>query len=178
MLRIHTVSSGTDAKRYYAAADYYQEGQETVGQWGGKLAARLGLSGAVSKEAFERLCDNVHPQTGKPLTPRTNELRRVGYDCVFSAPKSFSVLEAFASPEERGRLLAAFDDSIRETLREEMEPDIQTRMRRKKTAQPATWCGRNSTIPPPARWMACRPIRTATSTFWYSTPPSTRWRTA
>ena len=38
MLTINAVTSATDAKAYYAVADYYSEGQETVGHWGGKLA--------------------------------------------------------------------------------------------------------------------------------------------
>ena len=58
-------------RRYYATADYYSEGQEMVGSWGGKGASRLGLEGTVDKFSFERLCDNLDPRTGKPLTVRT-----------------------------------------------------------------------------------------------------------
>jgi conjugative relaxase-like TrwC/TraI family protein len=129
MLRIHPVTSATDAKSYYAASDYYSQGQELVGEWGGKLARTLGLSGTVDKASFDRLCDNLHPQTGKPLTPRTNDERRVGYDFVFSGPKSFSDIEALASEDERGRLIAAFDDSVQETM-EEAEADMRTRVRK------------------------------------------------
>jgi conjugative relaxase-like TrwC/TraI family protein len=64
MLRIRTVTTASDAKNYYAEADYYAEGQETVGKWGGKLAEKLDLSGAVTKDAFDRLCDNLNPATG------------------------------------------------------------------------------------------------------------------
>ena len=71
MLSIHEVTSATDAKNYYAASDYYSQGQETVGKWGGKLAEQLGLSGKVTKEAFDRMVDNQHPATGASLTPRT-----------------------------------------------------------------------------------------------------------
>jgi conjugative relaxase-like TrwC/TraI family protein len=129
MLRIHPVTSATDAKTYYASSDYYTEGQELVGRWGGKLAQRLGLAGMVDKPSFDRMCDNLHPQTGLPLTPRTNDERRVGYDFVFSAPKSFSDLEALAGEEERRLLLAAFDASVEETM-EEIEADMRTRVRR------------------------------------------------
>ena len=87
MIRITQQNSATDAKRYYATADYYSQGQEIVGRWGGKGAARLGLEGTVDKFSFERLCDNLHPQTGKPLTVRTRSERRVGYDFTFSVPK-------------------------------------------------------------------------------------------
>ena len=36
MIRITQQNSAKDAKRYYATADYYSEGQEMVGSWGGK----------------------------------------------------------------------------------------------------------------------------------------------
>jgi conjugative relaxase-like TrwC/TraI family protein len=129
MLRIHEVNSASDAKNYYAAADYYSQGQETVGQWGGKLAAWLGLVGTVDKACFDQLCDNVNPATGEPLTLRTNDHRRVLYDFTFSGPKSFSILEAFAAPDEKRRLMAAFDAAIAETMHE-AEADMQTRIRK------------------------------------------------
>lgn len=129
MLRIHPVTSATDAKSYYASSDYYTEGQELIGRWGGRLARQLGLSGTVDKPSFDRMCDNLHPGTGLPLTPRTNDERRVGYDFVFSVPKSFSDLEALTSEDERNRLLAAFDGSVEETMGE-VEADMRTRVRR------------------------------------------------
>jgi conjugative relaxase-like TrwC/TraI family protein len=129
MLRIHPVTSATDAKSYYAASDYYAEGQELIGRWGGKLAQRLGLSGIVEKGLFDRLCDNLHPHADTPLTPRTNAERRVGYDFVFSGPKSFSQVEALADADERRRLIAAFDESLDETMNE-IEADLRTRVRR------------------------------------------------
>lgn len=130
MLRIHEVTSSSDAKRYYIASDYYTEGQEVTGQFGGKLAHQLGLQGTVDKASFDALCDNLNPKTGKALTPRTNHYRRVGYDLTFSGPKSFSIAEALAPDEERKLLRAAFDDSVMETLAEEIEPDMQCRVRK------------------------------------------------
>jgi len=92
MIRISQQDCASGAKRYYATADYYSEGQEIVGSWGGKGADRLGLSGTVDKFSFERLCDNLHPQTGEPLTVRTRSERTVGYDFTFSVPKAVSLL--------------------------------------------------------------------------------------
>jgi conjugative relaxase-like TrwC/TraI family protein len=129
VLRIYPQTSASDVKKYFDVADYYSEGQETVGQWGGKLAGRLGLVGTVTKDAFDRLCDNRDPRTGKPLTPRTNDDRRVGYDFVFSGPKSFSILEGLAPEEERALLVQDFDDAVVETMRE-IEADMQTRVRK------------------------------------------------
>ncbi len=129
MLTIHTQTSASDAKRYFDVSDYYSEGQETVGQWGGKLARELGLSGTVTKEAFDRLCDNLHPATCKPLTPRTNDERRVGYDFTFSAPKSFSILVGLASGYEKKALRTAFNAAVMETM-QEAEADMQCRVRK------------------------------------------------
>src|SRR5271157_49334 len=115
MIRISQQDSAAAAKSYYARADYYSEGQELVGSWGGKGASRLGLEGTVDKFSFERLCDNLHPQTGEPLTVRTRTERRVGYDFTFSVPKSVSVLFALSGDEG---ILDAFRGAVDETMRE------------------------------------------------------------
>jgi conjugative relaxase-like TrwC/TraI family protein len=100
MIRITQQDSAKDAKRYYATADYYSEGQELVGQWGGQGAARLGLEGTIDQIFFERLCDNLNPRTGEPLTVRTRADRTVGYDFTFSVPKSVSLLYALSGDKD------------------------------------------------------------------------------
>jgi conjugative relaxase-like TrwC/TraI family protein len=127
MIRISQQNSADGAKRYYATADYYTEGQELVGLWGGKGASRLGLSGTVDKFSFERLCDNLHPKTGEPLTVRTRSERTVGYDFTFSVPKSVSLLYAMSGDQD---ILGAFRGAVDETMRE-MEAEMKTRVRRK-----------------------------------------------
>src|SRR5271168_3353782 len=99
MLRITQQTSSKDAKRYYATADYYSEGQEIIGSWGGKGAHMLGLTGAVDKDSFDRLCDNLDPRDGKPLTVRTRSDRTVGYDFTWSVPKSVSLLYALTGDQ-------------------------------------------------------------------------------
>jgi conjugative relaxase-like TrwC/TraI family protein len=126
MIRIREQRSANDAKRYYATADYYSEGQELVGLWGGKGAARLGLSGTVDKFSFERLCDNLDPSTGEPLTVRTRADRRVGYDFTFSVPKSVSLLYAMSGDQG---IMDAFRGAVDETMRE-IEAEMKTRVRR------------------------------------------------
>src|SRR5437588_2163461 len=100
MIRITQQDNAGAAKSYYARADYYSEGQELVGSWGGKGASRLGLEGTVDKFSFERLCDNRHPSTGEPLTVRTRTERRVGYDFTFSVPKAVSLLYAMSGDQD------------------------------------------------------------------------------
>jgi conjugative relaxase-like TrwC/TraI family protein len=126
MIRITQQDSAAGAKRYYATADYYSEGQELVGVWGGKGAARLGLEGTVDQFSFERLCDNLHPATGEPLTVRTRSDRTVGYDFTFSVPKSVSLLYAMTGDPE---ILAAFRAAVDETMRE-IETEMKTRVRK------------------------------------------------
>src|SRR3984885_7796225 len=126
MIRISQQESARGAKRYYATADYYSEGQELVGSWGGKGAARLGLDGTVDKMSFDRLCDNLDPQTGLPLTVRTRSERTVGYDFTFSVPKSVSLLYAMSGDQG---IMEAFRTAVDETMRE-MEAEMKTRVRK------------------------------------------------
>ena len=126
MLRITQQSSPDAAKQYYTSADYYTEGQEIVGRWGGQGARMLGLEGPVSKRAFNALCENRNPRTGERLTPRTKDDRTVGYDFTWSVPKSVSLLYALTEDQE---VLAAFRDSVHETMRD-IEAEMKARVRK------------------------------------------------
>ena len=145
MLRFHTARSASGVKRYFETADYYSDGQETVGRWGGRLAAEFGLSGRVDKVSFERLCDNRHPTTGKALTPRTREERRVGVDMVFSLPKDVGAFMMLAEPGERDALLAMVERRAEQVMGA-IEADVETRVRRKgaflnRAGQGLAWAG-------------------------------------
>jgi conjugative relaxase-like TrwC/TraI family protein len=129
MLRVTTSTSAAAAKAYYTEGfsrqDYYVDGQEIVGQWGGEGAKLLGLSGHVDREAFMALCDNLHPATGQPLTARNKQIRRVGYDFTFSVPKSVSLLYAITGDE---RIVQAFRECVEETMKD-IEKEAKTRVR-------------------------------------------------
>jgi len=127
MIRITQQDSARAAASYYATADYYSEGQEIVGSWGGKGAVRLGLEGTVDKLSFERLCENLNPHTNEPLTVRTRSERTVGYDFTFSCPKSISLLYALSGEQD---IMDAFRTAVDETMRE-IETEMKTRVRRK-----------------------------------------------
>ena len=72
------------------------------------------------------MCDNLHPQTGEKLTPRTKTGRRVGYDINFHVPKSVSI--ALEVGGDR-RIVSAFRRAVRDTM-ELMESEMQTRVRK------------------------------------------------
>lgn len=131
MLRVVAHTSAAAARKYYAEGlkreDYYSEKQEVVGQWHGRAASLLGLSGDVDREQFAALVENRHPLTGERLTPRTKEGRRVGYDLNFHAPKSLSVLYALTQDKA---VLQAFRRAVSETMTE-LEARAETRVRKK-----------------------------------------------
>lgn len=126
MLRINQSKQAASAKSYYSTADYYTEGQELTGHWRGEAAGRLGLQGNVQEQAWDRLCDNLHPQTGERLTKRTDSDRTIGYDFNFHVPKSLSLLYAVTRDD---RLLDAFREAVDVTMRE-MEAEMVTRVRK------------------------------------------------
>ncbi len=130
MIRMIQSSSAGHAKAYFsealAQADYYINDQELQGKFEGRLAERLGIEGAATKENFFALAENIDPRTGKSLTPRTKEDRTVGYDINFHCPKSVSIVHALSTDSH---VLEAFEKSVSETM-QDIEKDSQTRVRK------------------------------------------------
>lgn len=79
---------------------------------------RLCPDGAeVDGRVLRDLAAGRDPESLEPLVRASaNGRRSVGYDLQFAAPKSVSVLAAFAGPEERARILAAHDRAVRRAL--------------------------------------------------------------
>jgi conjugative relaxase-like TrwC/TraI family protein len=129
VLRVIVQANAAAAQSYYAnaggAGEYYAEGQEQAGEWGGLAGKRLGLEGRVEKEAFDALCENRQPTTGERITARTKVARRVGFDLNFHVPKSVSVVYGLTGDLA---VLQAFKDSVRETLAD-LETETRTRVR-------------------------------------------------
>jgi len=129
MLRITQSTTADAAKHYFGQSlkrgDYYFEGQEIVGSWGGKAAEMLNLTGRVDHEDFLKLLDNFRPD-GSRLTARTDKNRRPGYDFTFDVPKSVSVVHALTGD---ARLPLAMRAAALETMAE-MEEEMHTRVRK------------------------------------------------
>lgn len=130
MIRMIQSRSVGHAKAYYTEAlikaDYYIDGQELNGTFRGRLSERLGITGAVTREHFFALCENRHPSTGEPLTPRTKQGRTVGYDINFHVPKSVSILHALSKDDH---ILEAFRDCVAVTM-QDIERQAKARVRK------------------------------------------------
>lgn len=68
-------NGSTYLANHLSANDYYAKGEKVTGEWVGKGAESLGLSGDVSAADFEALRINQRPGTGERLTPRTKDTR-------------------------------------------------------------------------------------------------------
>ncbi len=78
--------------------DYYLGAGEAPGVWQGHLANQLGPAGVVEADRLRALLLGRHPTTDAELVDGHRERKVAAFDVTFSAPKSVSVLWAFASP--------------------------------------------------------------------------------
>src|SRR6202012_2081073 len=144
MLTISKPLSAGQAQSYHQKEftsreqNYWSQRGVVAGEWQGRLAAPLGLAGAVSGEDFSKLSQGQHPETGEQLvrqrasyeyqdaegkTIKTME-HGAGWDATFSAPKSVS-LTALVGGDDRVR--EAHRDSVRIAL-EQLEHYTQARI--------------------------------------------------
>lgn len=93
------------SKEYTAKENYWQQDGAKQGEWTGKLAEEMGLTGPISLEEFARLADGMHPKTDEQIIRHIDRAgytkadgtvvepvqHRAGWDCTFSAPKSVSL---------------------------------------------------------------------------------------
>ncbi|HLH47018.1 MAG TPA: MobF family relaxase, partial [Acidimicrobiales bacterium] len=82
---------GPEAARYYL-------GDGPPGEWRGAAALRLGVEGAVDGADLAAVLAGRDPRTGAPLALRRVAHRRAGWDLIFAAPKSVSLLHGLAPP--------------------------------------------------------------------------------
>lgn len=89
-------------KEEYSNPDnsYYTQGKTLQGQWHGKFAEELGLTGTVQEEQFSRMALGQHPATGEQWIDHRNTAKtenggelehRAGWDVTFNAPKTVSL---------------------------------------------------------------------------------------
>jgi conjugative relaxase-like TrwC/TraI family protein len=127
-------------KREFTSPDqsYWSQGQQVIGQWQGRLAEKMGLTGPVRAEEFQRLSEGQHPQTGEQLVRHRQSFEytnadgkmvksvqhRAGWDATFSPPKSVS-LTALVGGNQRIRV--AHSEAVTVALNE-LEHYTQARL--------------------------------------------------
>ena len=144
MLTISKPLSAGQAQSYHEKEftseqqSYWSRGNPVQGEWQGRLAAKYGLNGVVTEEAFARLSLGQHPHTGEQLVRHrlaheyedvngktiTAMEHRAGWDATFSATKSVS-LTALVGGDHRIR--EAHRASVRVAL-DELERYTQARI--------------------------------------------------
>lgn len=116
MLSIKSLgTAGSGIEAYYehlAQDDYYQNGGEPPGQWQGELASELYLFGAVKPGQLGEMFRGMHPLTGEALVSNAGDQHKAGWDLTFSAPKSVSVVWAFATEEARHDVEQAHNKAV------------------------------------------------------------------
>ena len=81
-------------RNHLSYKDYLDKDDTAVGLWQGKGARKLGLSGEVTEESFERMRQGFDPITGAKLRQRFSHERADGrtfHDWVIACPKDLSV---------------------------------------------------------------------------------------
>ena len=144
MLTISKPLSSSQAQSYHKleftseTQNYYKQGDAVRGEWQGRLAPRLGLSGEVSPLEFSRLAEGKNPTTEEPMVKHRAAMEyknadgtttkalehRAGWDATFSAPKSVS-LTALVGGDDR--VCEAHRSAVRTAL-DELERYTQARI--------------------------------------------------
>lgn len=96
--------------RYYTVGDYYTKDGNEPSEWGGQLAADLGLSGAVDPKLFRDLLAGKvgDQQLGRHRADGETQ-HHPGWDFAVNAPKSVSIMALVAGDE---RVLAAHEGAV------------------------------------------------------------------
>ncbi|WP_447725499.1 MobF family relaxase [Sphingomonas koreensis] len=97
--------------RYYTVGDYYTKGSDEHSEWGGRIAAELGLEGArVDPALFQQLLGGKvgDQQLGRRRANGDIE-HQPGWDFAVNAPKSVSIMALVAGD---ARILAAHEKAV------------------------------------------------------------------
>src|SRR5208282_2882814 len=139
----------------YSEDDYYTESHRITGEWSGKAAEILGLSGTVSEEDFRAILRGTRPGSGEMLVSAAagRDERRAGWDATFNAPKSVSIQ---ALVGEDARLLAAHRHAVELAL-SELEKFAQARRHRGQE-----WVTTGNFVAARFEHIAARPSETGT----------------
>jgi conjugative relaxase-like TrwC/TraI family protein len=123
---LHALGCGRSAGTYYTndpnrearpqfRDNYYT--REGDGTWWATGSSLVRSGSPIDKETFRDLCAGIDPRTGKGLVRGAGERHRAGWDITFSTPKSFGILWAAGTDEQRTTLEAIQQDAVDQALR-------------------------------------------------------------
>jgi conjugative relaxase-like TrwC/TraI family protein len=119
VLKIHTVRVGGHG--YYVDDLPYGREEanglvtESPGRWLGEGASALGLAQRVEPQAFADVLAGRDPLSDRALPVRRDRVTVAGYDLVFCAPKSVSLLHALGPKELASAVGEGHDAAVRAT---------------------------------------------------------------
>jgi conjugative relaxase-like TrwC/TraI family protein len=106
--------TATNIARYYTVGDYYSKGSEEPSEWGGAIAADLGLAGTVDPEQFkELLAGRVNGQQLGRHRSDGEIQHHPGWDFAVNAPKSVSIIALVMGDN---RVVAAHEQAVGKAL--------------------------------------------------------------
>ncbi|EQB16570.1 MULTISPECIES: MobF family relaxase [Sphingobium] len=96
--------------RYYTVGDYYTKGDEEHSEWGGKIAAELGLEGEVDPAVFKELLAGKVGDQQLGRRRKDGEIQHhPGWDFAVNAPKSVSIMALVAGDD---RIIEAHEQAV------------------------------------------------------------------
>jgi len=112
--------------RYYTVGDYYTKGGNEPSEWAGKLAADLGLSGAVDPKVLrDLLAGKIGDQQLGRHRANGEIQHHPGWDFAVNAPKSVSIMALVVGDE---RVLATHERAVTDAI-SYLEEQAQLRRR-------------------------------------------------
>ena len=109
MLSVASVRSAGGAASYFAADNYYTR-EQGQGEWFGKGAEALGLTGRIDAKQFEAVLGGELPDGSRV---GREGIHRAGIDLTFSMPKSWSLIALVGGDR---RIIQAYGEAVKATL--------------------------------------------------------------
>ena len=109
MLSVASVRSAGGAASYFAADNYYTR-EQGQGEWLGKGAEALGLTGRIDAKQFEAVLRGELPNGSRV---GREGIHRAGIDLTFSMPKSWSLIALVGGDR---RIIDAYGEAVKATL--------------------------------------------------------------
>jgi conjugative relaxase-like TrwC/TraI family protein len=122
---LHALGCGRSAGGYYiddpnrearprTRDNYYSQGG--IGTWWSRGSTIVRTGAPIDTETFRDLCAGFDARTGKGLVRGAGERHRAGWDITFSTPKTFGILWAAGTPQQRAVLERIQQEAVDQAL--------------------------------------------------------------